>query len=245
MNDLQWRRDGHDHGTALARDLGYTPLWLHYNTGRPISDNGRSFADTMERLVREWPEPVQEVAMIGHSMGGLVIRSAWSHASQAGHSWAERLAMVVFLGTPHHGAPMERAGQWVDRTLARSPYTEPISRIGRMRSAGINDLCHGGDVSSGQDAKRRLPPLPSPTTCFAIAASLRSRSGVRHRAVPDDGLVPVASALGEHDDPERCLPIPSSQQRVFFGRSHFDLLSDPDVYEQIRRWLGKVEQDRG
>ncbi|HHP7237822.1 esterase/lipase family protein [Longibacter sp.] len=245
MNDLQWHRDGHDHGAALARDLGYAPLYVHYNTGRRIEENGRRFSELMERLVREWPEPSPNMAMIGHSMGGLVIRSAWDHAGRVGLTWPERLGTVVFLGTPHHGAPMERAGQWVDRALGRSPYTEPISRIGRMRSAGINDLCHGGGASDGSSTRSRTLPLPAGTTCFAIAASLHSRSGIRHREVPDDGLVPVASALGEHADPERCLEIPPSQQRLFAARSHFDLLSDPDVYEQIRRWLGKIEQDGG
>ena len=37
MNDLQWNRQGHDHGAALARDLGYLPIYLSYNTGLHIS----------------------------------------------------------------------------------------------------------------------------------------------------------------------------------------------------------------
>ena len=59
MNDLQWSRDGHDHGTALAADLGYTPLYLHYNTGEHISTNGRRLANLLESLVQEWPQPVE------------------------------------------------------------------------------------------------------------------------------------------------------------------------------------------
>src|SRR5262249_23389797 len=32
-NDRKWLRLGHDHGAALARDLGYTPVYLLYNSG--------------------------------------------------------------------------------------------------------------------------------------------------------------------------------------------------------------------
>jgi len=249
MNDLQWRRDGHDHGTALARDLGYTPLWLHYNTGKHIYQNGREFAHLMERLVREWPEPVQEVAMIGHSMGGLVARSACHYAIEAGHTWPERLKTLVFLGTPHHGAPLERAGQWVDRLLDKSPYTEPISRIGQMRSAGINDLCHGVLVDAdgegaGTNGDPLSVPLPEGTACFAAAAALRVGGKRSRAALQNDGLVPVASALGEHDDPERSLAVPPSRQRVYAGLSHFDLLRSRDVYGPLRRWIGEADQER-
>ena len=61
MNDRQWNRDGHDHGALLARDLGYTPLYLHYNSGLHVSTNGRAFADLLEQTVRAWPVPVEEV----------------------------------------------------------------------------------------------------------------------------------------------------------------------------------------
>src|SRR6478672_5582790 len=68
-NDLQWRRNGHDHGAALARDLGFTPVYLHYNSGLHISTNGRSFAAQLEALVEAWPRPVAELVIVGHSMG--------------------------------------------------------------------------------------------------------------------------------------------------------------------------------
>ncbi|HKI50078.1 MAG TPA: hypothetical protein VKA69_12170, partial [Desulfobacteria bacterium] len=121
MNDLQWTRQNHDHGESLARDLGYLPVYLHYNTGLHISQNGREFAGLIEAFIHQLPQPI-ELVIIAHSMGGLVSRSACHYGKVAGHSWLDHLLKIVFLGTPHHGAPLERAGNWIDVILEISPY---------------------------------------------------------------------------------------------------------------------------
>ena len=131
MNDLQWQRDGHDHGAALARDLGYTPVYLRYNSGLHVSINGRAFGQQLGRLIEAWPQPLQHVVVIGHSMGGLVARSALHYATQAQQPWVPRLDDLFFLGTPHHGAPLERAGHWVDLVLGATPYAAHQVEIGR------------------------------------------------------------------------------------------------------------------
>ena len=112
MNDRQWTRNGHDHGAALARDLGYTPLYLHYNSGLHVSTNGRALDALLEQVVAAWPVPVRELVLVCHSMGGLVARSA-CHVGELGppRAWRAGLTAVVFLGTPHHGAPLERGGR--------------------------------------------------------------------------------------------------------------------------------------
>lgn len=112
-------------------------------SGLHIPTNGREFADLLEALITCWPVPVEELAIIGHSMGGLLARSAWHYGNAAGHDWSRHLNKLVFLGTPHHGAPLERGGNWVDIVLGASPYTAPFARLGRIRSAGITDLRHG------------------------------------------------------------------------------------------------------
>lgn len=141
--DLQWRRGGHDHGAALARDLGYTPIYLHYNSGLHVSVNGREFSAMMEALVQQWPVPISEMVILAHSMGGLVARSACYYAQAADHIWLQHLGKMIFLGTPHHGAPLERGGNWLTAVLGRSAYTAPFARLGKIRSAGITDLRYG------------------------------------------------------------------------------------------------------
>jgi hypothetical protein len=245
MSDRNWCRDGHDHGAALARDLGYTPLYLRYNSGLHISTNGRRFADQLEQLVRAWPVPVREVTILGHSMGGLVARSACHYAEAAGHDWPRRLTNLVFLGTPHHGAPLERAGNWVDLLAGISPYTAPFARIGTIRSNGVKDLRYGTLVeadwqragSTHAHDPRTPVPLPDHTHCFAGAATRKEAPFPDALRLPGDGLVPVSSALGHNEDPAHALSLPHSHQRVHDGLNHFDLLSSRAVYDQLHRWL--------
>ncbi|MGH7787860.1 MAG: lipase family alpha/beta hydrolase [Candidatus Binatia bacterium] len=241
MSDRQWARNRHDHGAALARETGCTPVYLHYNSGRHVSDNGRLLAALLEELIAAWPRPVEELSILAHSMGGLVARSAHHYAVADRLAWPRHLRRLVFLGTPHHGAPLERAGHRFHSTVGISPYLASLARLGRLRSAGITDLrhgnlvdedWHGADRFEHHDDRRRLLPLPADVECYAVAATLAGRLGRL-----GDGLVPVASALGEHDDPARALHFPESRRWVGAGLGHLDLLEGPDVYAVIRRWL--------
>lgn len=247
MNDLEWKRKGHDHGAALARDLDFTPVYLHYNSGLHVSTNGRAFADLIEDLVEQWPVPVEEMAILGHSMGGLVTRSACHYGREAGHGWLRHLKKIVFLGTPHHGSALERGGNRVDTILGRSRYTAPLGRVGKIRSAGITDLRHGnlldedweghGRFETSEDLRRPVP-LPDGVQCYAMAAAAKEAGSLKSRLL-GDGLVPVNSALGRHEDAGRTLPFPESRQWIAPEMKHFDLLSRPEAYEKIREWLAE------
>ena len=246
MNDLQWLHGGHDHGAALHRDLGYTPVYLRYNTGQHISVNGRALAAQLQQLLAKWPVPVQRLVLLGHSMGGLVSRSAVHYAAQTAQPWTAQLTDMVFLGSPHHGAPLERAGNWVDIVLGATPYATPFARLGKVRSAGITDLRHGNLLDEdwlGRDrfartADRRLPvPLPAGVRCFTAASTTGGQRGDVKDRLLGDGLVPLDSALGRHADAARTLAFAKARQKTFHGVNHLALLSDPAVYQQLRRWL--------
>jgi pimeloyl-ACP methyl ester carboxylesterase len=245
-SDLHWRRKNHDHGAALARDLGYTPLYLHYNSGLHISSNGQEFAALMEALVREWPVPVEEISLIGHSMGGLVARSACCYGRIAGHEWLARLKNIIFLGTPHHGTPLERGGNWLTVVLGSNRYTAPFARLGRMRSAGITDLrygnllerdWHGRDRFEHAGDRRQPVPLPRGVKCYTIAGSVGQRYGDLRERLLGDGLIPLDTALGKHTHARRTLAFPRSRSWVAYGVHHLDLLSSRDVYARIKTWL--------
>lgn len=248
MNDLQWRRKGHDHGAALARDLGYTAVYLHYNSGLHISTNGRAFAEFLETLVHRWPVPLTELVLIGHSMGGLVARSACHYGALAQHEWVRRLDKLVFVGTPHNGAPLERGGNWVDMLLSSSAYSAPLARLGKIRSAGITDLRFGNLVDEDWKKLDRFErsrdlrlavPLPEGVACYAIAATTGKTAGDLSDRLIGDGIVPLASALGRHANPRLALTFDESRQWVAYGINHLDLLSRPEVYAQIKRWLAE------
>lgn len=245
MNDLQWRRNGHDHGEALARDAGFTPLYLHYNSGEHVSTNGHALAAMLETLLLAWPAPVEQLTIIGHSMGGLVARSTFHYGQLAAHAWPQRLRQLVFLGTPHHGAPLERGGNWIDVILEVSPYTAALARLGKIRSAGITDLRHGSILDEdwrhgdrfARTRKRELVPLPGNVPCYAIGVALAKAAGNRSEPLLGDGLVPLRSALGQHADKSLALCIPESRQWAGYGMNHMDLLDNDEIYEQLRKWL--------
>lgn len=248
-NDRQWRRKEHDHGAALAADLGLTPVYARYNSGLPIAENGRELATRLQELIERWPEPMTEIVVVAHSMGGLVMRSACHAAESAGLGWREKLTKIVFLGTPHHGAPLERGGNRVHLALDATSYTAAFARLARIRSAGITDLRHGRLLAAenGHETDRfarhgaRPTPLPLPrgVDCYAAAATLAKRPGRSVRALAGDGLVPLASALGDHVEPARHLAIPAARRFVGRGMSHLDLLDRREVYERIRAWLAE------
>lgn len=229
MNDLHWGPSNLP--DRLGRRLGLTPVYLHYNSGRPIAENGMAFAGLLEALVSSWPEPVDEIVIMGHSMGGLLARSARAHAEQAGQQWPRLLRRMVFLGTPHHGSPVERAGHGIDSLLGVSPYSAPFTRLGAIRSAGITDL-RGGMPTVGPSSLSLAG-----IDCFAFAATAQSRAGRLAGGTLGDGLVPVDSALGRHSDPELALGIPEQNCRVIEEAGHVGLIHHPDVLRELGRWL--------
>jgi pimeloyl-ACP methyl ester carboxylesterase len=246
MNDRQWSRRGHDHGQALAQALGYTPLYLHYNSGRHVSHNGREFAALLQRLLLAWPMPVDELVIVGHSMGGLVARSACHQAKLQGLAWPQALKALVCLGTPHHGAPLERGGRRIDQLFGLSAYAAPFARLGKTRSAGITDLRYGnlqdadwqGRDRHAQERDDRQPtPLPAGAATFLLGATTADKPGPLHHALIGDGLVPLASALGEHREALLALQVPAEHRHVVVGCGHLDLLCHAEVQAQLQRWL--------
>jgi hypothetical protein len=244
-NDLQWRRHGHDHGNALARDLGYTPIYLHYNSGRHVAENGAEFASQLETLVAQWPVPIDDLTIIGHSMGGLLARCAVESARGARHTWQHLLHRLIFLGTPHHGALLEQLGSWVEVALHASRFSAPLARLGAARSAGITDLRYGHvTAAAGRPPRRgaalspaRFVPLPAGIDCFAIAATIGPRARPFRDQLIGDGLVPLDSALGRHPQPGRTLAFAPDRQWVARETTHLDLLARAKVYAQLRKWL--------
>jgi pimeloyl-ACP methyl ester carboxylesterase len=228
------------HGCAMNRQawqaaqcLGYTPVYLDYNSGLHISTNGRAFDLALDGLLAGWPVPVETIVIVAHSMGGLVTRSACHYAAEARRDWYDKLRAIVFLGTPHHGAPLERAGNWVDTLLGATRYSAPFARLGKIRSAGVTDLRFGNIVDEhwqGRDrfahgADSRTPiALPSRVACYAIAAE-------------NDALVPLDSAIGEHADATLHMNLPPTSCFVARGVGHVELLRAPEVWAQIGRWL--------
>jgi hypothetical protein len=218
MNDLQWSTDHEDvatnHAEAIADACGFTSMYLRYNTGRAIEENGAELDSKLAELVKTWPVAIKEINVLVHSMGGLVIRSAVhnAEATSAKSVWRNKLKRIAFLGTPHHGAPLEKAGHWIDLLLGSTPYSKPFVALTKLRSAGINNLRDG-----------LSHPLPKKVALLAVAACTATKRNKATDHLSGDGLVSVNSALGTE------LEFSAADTKVFFKMNHMQLLSRPEV----------------
>ncbi|MEP9361760.1 hypothetical protein ABLE68_02260 [Nocardioides sp. CN2-186] len=222
----RWReRTGTTYGEMLAGE-GWTPVFLRANTGLGLRENGAALSALMQRLIDAWPTPVTRVAMVGHSMGGLILRAAGAVASDAERPWAEHVSDVVTLGTPHLGAPVARGIGHGSRGLGRLPETAALGRILDVRSVGVHDLVAG--------LAEDVPPLPH-ARYRLVAATLteRARHPVGH--VVGDLLVRVPSAYGRDRYGAELFP---DATVLHLGRTdHFGLLNHPEVHRALRDWL--------
>ena len=237
------------YGERLLTDLDYTPVYLRYNSGLHISENGRTVAALLGELVETWPVSVQQIALVGHSMGGLVARSATHQAHEHDHAWVGHVRHVISLGTPHMGAPLERGAHWAAVTLDKLPETRMLSSFLKKRSAGIRDLRHGSLVDEdwrGRDpealraaACKEVPLLPGATHYFVSASITRDPKHPLGRLLGDI-LVLVPSARGESKT--RRIPFRDEHGHHVGGTHHLALLNHPEVYERMRGWLSTAPE---
>jgi pimeloyl-ACP methyl ester carboxylesterase len=227
LSESEWQTFSHQGFVRELRELGYGVAWLRYNTGCPIHENGRALSELLNTL----PTGKTQITLIGHSMGGLIMRAASHHAAQHASLWPARLGHAAYLGTPHQGAPLERFGEGANRLLALSPYTKPFMQLGNVRSSGIQDLRHGRITPPDQQHSFVLPE----TTRHLLIAGHIGRAEKRHWL--GDGLVPVRSALGQHIDTEKALSSHDITRAEFSRLGHLAMLSDERIYAALREWL--------
>jgi pimeloyl-ACP methyl ester carboxylesterase len=255
ITEMSWRRlprDGESvlpYGTRLRSDLGFTPVYLRYNTGLHISDNGKALAALLDALRTLWPVPVEEIALVGHSMGGLVVRSACHYGAQQQHDWPDAVRHVVCLGSPHLGADLEKgvnAAAWV---LARLPETRAVSSFLNARSAGTKDLRYGALLEEDwneadpdeflRDRCHEVPFLPGAVYHFVATTAGPRPVG----AILGDRLVRSKSASGVGKS--RRVPFEQDHGLTLTGLHHLDLLNHAAIYAKLHDWLSQSAPQAG
>ncbi|MFT4996913.1 MAG: pimeloyl-ACP methyl ester carboxylesterase [Flavobacteriales bacterium] len=233
MSHHSWESDKQNLSKNMAEKLGFTPIYLHYNTGRAIADNGHELAEKIEQLVASWPVNVSNITIVGHSMGGLVARSARYYSEQDSFRWIQLNKKLISIGTPHSGAPLEKFAAMLESLMQRSPYAVPFVRLTKIRSKGIENLRHG-EITAIAD---KFVPLPIGIEYFAIAAILSKKENFSAETIVGDGLVTPSSAFGQHKDPARTLAIPDANKSLKYELGHNEMLWDIGVYQQLEKWL--------
>jgi len=233
-------------GSQLKTDLGYTPLFVRYNTGRHISENGQRFSDLLSELIDNYPVDIEEIVLVGHSMGGLVSRSAAHYSNKENAPWLKRLRHIVCVGSPHLGAPLEKAVNILGSLLRafNLPGTQAPAQILNSRSAGIKDLRFGYTVDEEwndkdpdafmNDNRLHLPPVEG-VGYFYIAATVTADSKHPMGILLGDIMVRVPSAAGHTANPDRRIPFRSGL--VFSGMDHLHMANHPDIYKKIREFI--------
>ena len=234
------RRASH-FGARLREDAAYTPVHVRYNTGLHVSENGAALSALLESLVAAWPVAAQDLVLVGHSMGGLVIRSAAHMGTVAGHRWPARTRHVITLGTPHHGAPLAKAAHAASWALHALPEAAPLAQLIDTRSAGIRDLrlgaLHDDDwrdepFDTFADRRRQIPLLAGCRYTF-ITATITNSPAHPMGWLLGDLLVRTESAAGRRG--ERTISVDPEAVVHLGGLTHFNLLNHPQVYEVLLR----------
>lgn len=224
-------RAGAHYGSLLAEERCHiTPLTLRYNSGRPIYRNGEEFADRLETLVSHWPVPVERIILIGHSMGGLLIRSACHHGQRRGHRWVEQLSDCVYIGSPHDGSWLAKGAKASADLMNQAPrdYLRVVGEVIDLRSEGIRNLSRGDVVKRSEEEP---PLLPGPRHYVVCGLLARARQHPVN-ALFGDALVHESSARGHERRGWSLSGIVS-----FPGIDHIRLAHHPDVAAQLKEWL--------
>jgi pimeloyl-ACP methyl ester carboxylesterase len=236
-------QESRSYGERLREDLAFSPVHLRYNTGLHVSVNGRTLAEILDRLHAHWPVPVTELVLVGHSMGGLVARSACHYGAQLQYRWTDAVSHVVCLGSPHLGADLEKGVSIASWALARLPETRAIAAFLNVRSDGVKDLRFGACLDEDwcdadpdeflRDRCQEAPFLPHAIYHFVAATVTPPLLGI----VAGDHLVRSHSAAGRGRS--RRIPFDSEQGLTLTGLNHLDLLNHPLIYAKLRDWLAQ------
>jgi pimeloyl-ACP methyl ester carboxylesterase len=248
-DEVLWQKPNEEekgYGVLLS-EMNYEVLYIRYNTGRHISENGRSLTEFLETFYLKYKENINQIVLMTHSMGGLVSRSAGYYGKLVGHTWIEKLSKVYLLGVPHDGSFLEKAGHLTTVVLdhIKNFHTNLISKISNERSNGIKDLRWGflvdedwnqPEANNLAGVKRTIvPPLDGVEYYIIVATISEDESGIVSQYF-GDGLVGKDSATGEsfyHNVENKDF----LRVKVFSKLNHISLLSSLDVFDYIKRTL--------
>ncbi|MBP7281182.1 MAG: alpha/beta hydrolase [Leptospiraceae bacterium] len=248
-DELMWNfpKSKDNYGNLLQKELGYTPFYLRYNSGLHISENGKNLSTLIHTLFKNYPTTIKELVLIGHSMGGLVIRSACYYGDKQNVTWIYKIKKIFLLGSPHLGAPLEKFGNVVTNVLDKipNPFTKITKNVINLRSAGIKDLRYGYLIDEdwkGKDPDALLKnsknpvPLQEGVKYYIISGTVTENPESIFATWFGDAMVRKPSALGKSNNEKYNLPIPEENHKEFAGIAHIALMHEQKIYNQIKEW---------
>lgn len=229
------------YGARLEADEGWSPVFVRANTGLTLAETGVALSSLLTRLVEAWPTDVRRIALVGHSMGGLIARAACAVCLESSIEvdegpWTDKVTNIVTLGAPHTGSPVERSIARGIRAAAHAPELLPLARIFEQRSVGVLDLHDGLPETDLDTGRSRVPNAKY----HLVAATLSKSAKHPLAATVGDYLVQYRSAVGLL--PGNVEMFPGADILHVPGADHFDLLNHDDVYAALRGWLANTSR---
>lgn len=214
-------------GARMTQTFGYTALHVRYNSGRAIAENGEELAAFVSELVRNYPVAIDDIVVIGHSMGGLVSKHAVHRAQVDRAPWLEKLKRVICVGSPHEGSALERFAEATERVFGVIPTaaTSVAAELLKTRSRGIRDLYHG---RSSQDD---MVPLADHVDYHYIGATLTADTEHFVSQFVGDILVAPHSSMESKREAHRVT------RDILGGIDHVSLANHPLTWGVIQSYL--------
>jgi len=236
------------YGILLNKEKKYTPFYLRYNSGLHISENGEKLSNLLDQFISAYDKKINEISLIGHSMGGLLLSSASIYGQNFNHKWIKKAKNFIYIGSPHMGSPLEKLGNIISFALdiPNHPVTDLIEKIVNVRSSGIKDLRYGNikheewkdhNPDEFLTSHREKISLLQGAKHYAIAGTIPNNPDGVASNIIGDALVRKPSALIDDMQKEYGNQLKSDNIQTFPGVNHINLGHNLDVYKQIKKWL--------
>ncbi len=171
-DEMIWQSGSPDtprYGPLLQREAEVRCLYVRYNTGLHISENGQQPHQLLTELLETYSAAIGELVLVGHSMGGLVIRSAGYYATHSpsrlqndnpatptpesnddnpktknqkpitNNLWIGRLKSVFLLGVPNEGSFLEQNSHFTS-VMLRKINVAPTRFLSRAMDQRSNGI---------------------------------------------------------------------------------------------------------
>jgi hypothetical protein len=235
-------------GSFLEKQNKANILYLRYNTGRHISQNGQDFSLLIQNLLDFYRKDITEIVIMAHSMGGLVTRSACYYAGKLDHNWISILKKVFLIGVPNEGSYVARIAHMTQYFMRKIDPTDndKVAKFFEIRSNGIKDLSFGFLIDEdwqntdyeNKKVVKATKILPLKNVEYFLIAGIVSDEKSKKKIFNffGDGLVEKKSALSNLFK-ENEMQSGLVNFKLFENENHLALLESKEVHEYVTNCL--------
>lgn len=236
-----WTKNGEPSLAKTMEEEGYFPVFLRFNPGLHISDNGKKLLALLKSFLEHPDVRDLKADYISYSQGGLILRSAFYLAKQEAPEFSKRIGKVLFISSPDGGSYIEKAGFWLGLGAEAFPVfpVQLIGFIGNQRSDAMKDLSHGiireEDWKNGSHLGRYAKDVYfgelDEIDAYQIYSLVSEKDGGNWSSWIGDGIIERPSLTILSEEVFRRKSDPESRVRCLTGLSHYQILPAAELRE--------------